>query len=104
MAKTNKAAAERLRAGFIAMTMTYEGNKTKEEKARIKYSANVLYEEYNRVVGRSPSENYADITKKLASAQGRLLRIKEDRDRMANNLITAAQIQKAITGLVELLA
>ncbi|QCJ00872.1 hypothetical protein [Agrobacterium larrymoorei] len=72
------------------------------DKARLKYAANRLKEEYDAIRGRSPSASYREITGGISQAAGRLKTIAKDRERLATNMATAASILNTITKVLGL--
>ncbi|MDJ0613244.1 MAG: hypothetical protein QNJ29_06165, partial [Rhizobiaceae bacterium] len=92
-----------LHEAYTALVLTYGGNKTPDQRRRIRYSANRIKKEYDRVKRRTPSKTYADVARNLQSAAGRLKRIRKDRIKMANSMIEPTRILNSITGVLKLI-
>ncbi len=101
---TNTEAADKLHEAYVTLLLAYDGDKSKDEKQRITASANSVLAEYNAVKKRKGSSSYAEVTGKLTAANGRLKRIRQERDKMANGLVDATRILNSITGVLDLIS
>jgi hypothetical protein len=103
LATNNATAAQKIHDAIITLLLAYDGNKSAAEKSRIKKAANALKAEYDALKGRTPSKTYAEVTGKLSSARNRLLAIKNDRDKLATDFVSAGKILNSITGVLGLI-
>jgi hypothetical protein len=99
---TNEAAARVLQDAMIKFMRAYPTAKP-AAKGRISFSVNRLKKEYDDVLGRQGSANYSDVTRGISDATGRLKSIADERDELANSMITAASILDVVTKVLGLI-
>lgn len=100
---TNDAAARILEEAFNKLLMTYD-SASKTDRSRIRFAANRLKEEWDKVKGRTAATKYSEITGGITAATGRLKRIAADRDQLANSMVSAAQSLDVVTKVLGLLS
>lgn len=99
---TNKRAAAILHKAITTLLLAHSGA-PKSEKPRLLSAAKALKMEYDTVLGRSPALTYLELTGRLSNAAKRLKSIADERDNLANSLVSAATILDAITKVLGLL-
>lgn len=100
---TNRQAANILHEGITTLLLAYDGA-SGEEREIIRYTVKKLKEEYNTVLHRTPASSYSEVTGGLSKAADRLSKIAEDRENLANTLVSAAAILEIVTRLLDLIA
>ena len=79
-------------------------NLSNAQKAEINASIAALKTEYLAVMGLNPTATYAEITNSLTNAKQNLEKIREDRKKLQNALVTAKNILGAMTSVLGLIA
>lgn len=79
---------------------------SKKQKDRIKASIKALKVEYlalsrDRI---DPKADYAEITQKLSASKTKLEKIKKDREKLKNQIVTADKILSTVTAVLALIA
>lgn len=100
---TNETAAETLNDAITKLLLTYDGAPP-ADRVRIRFSANRLKEEYDRVKKRKAASTYSEVTGGITKAAGRLKTIAADRERLATALVSAASLLDIITRVLGLIS
>lgn len=100
---SNKQAKSKIRKSIRTLQDTLFTKKmTPEQRKRIKFSLDLLFDAFNDLAGLPSNLTYSDAAGHLKVASARLKKIKQERDQLANSLATASKILNSINGVLGL--
>ena len=99
----NRQARVKHEDAIVALLLSYDKSLNLGQKTAITKSLNSLRKEHNAIKGRPGAKNYSEITGELTKSKNRLKKIKNERNQIKNDFITATKILNAMNGVLKLI-
>jgi hypothetical protein len=100
---TNKQAKQKIRKAInVLQDSLFTNSLSDSQRKRIKLSLSLLYDAYSELSGLAPDISYRDAAGYLNAASSRLIKIRDERLELANELASAGKILGAVTGVLAL--
>ncbi|WP_119389064.1 hypothetical protein [Taklimakanibacter lacteus] len=98
---TRSEAANKIHKAIVKLLLAYDKAKS-SDKTNISKSLTGLYAEHAKITGQPNllGESYAALTAQFKASAGALNRVKERREQIANALVTADEIFKALSAVL----